>query len=97
MVPRLVAKAWSDPAFRKRLIADGRAAAIELGLTLPAHRRRLVVLENTRENRARSRMGSWQGVDLAPMRLYQEAFDSRQTNAAAMGACIAHSVNHSAL
>ena len=44
---RLVAKAWSDPAFRKRLIADGRAAAMELGLTLPPHHRHLVVLENT--------------------------------------------------
>jgi nitrile hydratase len=44
---RLVAKAWSDPAFRKRLIADGRAAAMELGLTLPLHHRHLVVLENT--------------------------------------------------
>jgi nitrile hydratase len=44
---RLVAKAWSDPDFRKRLLADGRAAAIELGLTMPAHHRHLVVLENT--------------------------------------------------
>jgi nitrile hydratase len=44
---RLVAKAWSDPAFRKRLLADGRAAALELGLTMPAHHRHLVVLENT--------------------------------------------------
>ena len=44
---RLVAKAWSDPEFRKRLIADGRAAAIDLGLTMPPHHRHLVVLENT--------------------------------------------------
>jgi len=44
---RLVAKAWSDPAFRKRLLADGRATALELGLTMPAHHRHLVVLENT--------------------------------------------------
>jgi nitrile hydratase len=44
---RLVAKAWSDPAFRKWLLADGRAAALELGLTMPAHHRHLVVLENT--------------------------------------------------
>jgi nitrile hydratase subunit alpha len=44
---RLVAKAWSDPEFRKRLIADGRAAAMELGLTMPKHHRHLVVLENT--------------------------------------------------
>ncbi len=44
---RLVAKAWSDPEFRKRLLANGRAAAIELGLTMPPHHRHLVVLENT--------------------------------------------------
>jgi nitrile hydratase subunit alpha len=44
---RLVAKAWSDPEFRKRLIADGRAAAMDLGLTMPPHHRHLVVLENT--------------------------------------------------
>ena len=44
---RLVAKAWSDPAFRQRLMADGRAAAMELGLSMPAHHRHLVVLENT--------------------------------------------------
>jgi nitrile hydratase subunit alpha len=44
---RLVAKAWSDPEFRKRLITDGRAAAMDLGLTMPPHHRHLVVLENT--------------------------------------------------
>lgn len=44
---RLVAKAWRDPEFRRRLLADGRAAALELGLTMPAHHRHLVVLENT--------------------------------------------------
>ena len=44
---RLVAKAWSDPAFRRRLMADGRAAAIEMGLSMPPHHRHLVVLENT--------------------------------------------------
>jgi nitrile hydratase subunit alpha len=44
---RLVAKAWSDPEFRKRLIADGRAVAMDLGLTMPPHHRHLVVLENT--------------------------------------------------
>ena len=46
---RLVAKAWNDPEFRKRLLANGRAAATELGLTLPTHHRHLVVLENTPE------------------------------------------------
>jgi nitrile hydratase len=44
---RLVAKAWTDPAFRERLLADGRAAALELGLTMPPHHRHLVILENT--------------------------------------------------
>jgi nitrile hydratase len=44
---RVVAKAWADPAFRQRLLADGRAAVMELGLPMPRHHRHLVVLENT--------------------------------------------------
>ena len=44
---RVIAKAWVDPAFRERLLADGRAAVAELGLTMPKHHRHLVVLENT--------------------------------------------------
>jgi nitrile hydratase len=44
---RVVAKAWSDPAFKQRLLANGREAVAELGLTMPAHHRHLVVLENT--------------------------------------------------
>ena len=44
---RVVAKAWTDPAFRQRLLANGREAVTELGLTMPAHHRHLVVLENT--------------------------------------------------
>jgi nitrile hydratase len=44
---RVVAKAWVDPEFRKRLLADGRAAVLELGLSMPKHHRHLVVLENT--------------------------------------------------
>jgi nitrile hydratase len=44
---RVVAKAWTDPSFRQRLLADGRAAVMELGLTMPKHHRHLVVLENT--------------------------------------------------
>ena len=35
------------PAFRQRLLANGRAAVAELGLTMPPHHRHLVVLENT--------------------------------------------------
>jgi nitrile hydratase len=44
---RVVAKAWVDPAFRKRLLENGRAAVAELGLSMPQHHRHLVVLENT--------------------------------------------------
>lgn len=44
---RVVARAWVDPAFRGRLLNNGRAAVVELGLTLPKHHRHLVVLENT--------------------------------------------------
>jgi nitrile hydratase subunit alpha len=44
---RVVAKAWSDPAFRARLLANGREAVAELGFAMPKHHRHLVVLENT--------------------------------------------------
>ena len=44
---RVVAKAWREPDFRSRLLADGIAAIRELGLTMPAHHRHLVALENT--------------------------------------------------
>ena len=44
---RVVAKAWIDLAFRQRLLANGHDAVTELGLTMPAHHRHLVVLENT--------------------------------------------------
>ncbi|MFO1083891.1 MAG: nitrile hydratase subunit alpha [Reyranellaceae bacterium] len=44
---RVVAKAWTDPAFKQRLMANGRGAVAELGLSMPAHHRHLVVLENT--------------------------------------------------
>ena len=44
---RVVAKAWTDPAFKARLLANGREAVAELGLTMPPHHRHLVVLENT--------------------------------------------------
>jgi nitrile hydratase subunit alpha len=43
----VVAKAWADPGFRQRLLANGRAAVTELGLPMPPHHRHLVVLENT--------------------------------------------------
>jgi nitrile hydratase len=44
---RVVAKAWADPAFRERLLKDGKAAVAELGLSMPPHHRYLVALENT--------------------------------------------------
>jgi len=44
---RVVARAWTDPAFKARLLANGREAVAELGLAMPAHHRHLVVLENT--------------------------------------------------
>jgi nitrile hydratase subunit alpha len=44
---RVVAKAWVDPAFRVRLLANGRAGVAELGIPMPKHHRHLVVLENT--------------------------------------------------
>ena len=44
---RIVAKAWSDPAFKKRLVEDGKAAAIASGCSFPKHHGALVVLENT--------------------------------------------------
>ena len=44
---RVVAKAWTDSAYRQRLLTNGRAAVIELGIDMPRHHRHLVVLENT--------------------------------------------------
>jgi nitrile hydratase len=44
---RIVARAWVDPEFRKRLMANGREAALEMGFAMPKHHRHLVVLENT--------------------------------------------------
>ena len=44
---RVVAKAWTDADFRRRLLANGRDAVAELGLSMPAHHRYLVALENT--------------------------------------------------
>ena len=43
---RVVAKAWVDPQFRARLLADATRAIAELGIAMPKHHRHLVVLEN---------------------------------------------------
>ena len=42
---KIVARAWTEPAFRKKLIADGNKAVAELGLDVPGLK--FVVLENT--------------------------------------------------
>jgi nitrile hydratase len=44
---RVVARAWTDAAFRQRLLDNGRSAVLELGIEMPRHHRHLVVLENT--------------------------------------------------
>jgi len=44
---RVIAHAWVDAAFRKRLLEDGKAACAERGLDLEADR--LVAVENTPE------------------------------------------------
>jgi nitrile hydratase subunit alpha len=42
---RMVARAWADPGYRGRLLADGDAAVAELGL--PAGHYRLTAVQNT--------------------------------------------------
>ena len=44
---RIIAHAWSDPEYKKRLLADGRAACAEMGVQLEAER--LIAVENTPE------------------------------------------------
>ena len=45
----LIARAWTDPAFKQLLLTDGMAAIREAGLSMPVHHRHFVVLENTLE------------------------------------------------
>ena len=45
---RLVARAWVDPDFKRRLLADARAAALELGLD-PGPSPVVVAVENTED------------------------------------------------
>ena len=42
---KVVARAWTDPAYKARLLANGTAACEELGLEIPGLK--LVVVENT--------------------------------------------------
>src|SRR5687768_12591728 len=44
---RLIARAWSDAAFKERLLEDGRAACSEFGIELEVER--LIAVENTPE------------------------------------------------
>ncbi|MGH7916052.1 MAG: nitrile hydratase subunit alpha [Candidatus Binataceae bacterium] len=44
---RVVARAWLDPAFKARLLADGAAAITELGIEAGPQGEHLMVLENT--------------------------------------------------
>jgi nitrile hydratase alpha subunit len=44
---KVVARAWVDPQFRKRLLEDGKAACAEMGIDLEADR--LIAVENTPE------------------------------------------------
>jgi nitrile hydratase subunit alpha len=41
---RIVARAWTDPAYKARLLADGTAAVMELGIDMATTR--LIVVEN---------------------------------------------------
>ena len=44
---KVIAHAWADPAFKQRLLEDGKAACAEFGLDLEADR--LIAVENTPE------------------------------------------------
>ncbi len=44
---RVVARAWADPEFKARLLADPEATLSELGYQLPTTTTKLAVLENT--------------------------------------------------
>src|SRR5690348_12173553 len=43
---RVVARAWADPEYKKRLLEDGPAAVAELGITM-YDGTRLLIMENT--------------------------------------------------
>ena len=46
---KVVARAWVDPGFKSRLLADARSALEEMGYTLPEASTQLAVLENTED------------------------------------------------
>ena len=45
---KIVARAWTDPEFKQRLLSDAKAAIRELGLD-PTHEAELIIVENTPE------------------------------------------------
>jgi hypothetical protein len=49
-VGRVIAKSWSDPAFKKRLIADPKGVLKEFGVDYPAGTD-IQVVENTEKKR----------------------------------------------
>ena len=46
---RVVARAWVDPDFKVRLLADSRSALGEMGIRIPEETPHLTVVENTEE------------------------------------------------
>ena len=46
---RVVARAWADPEFKARLLADSRSALAEMGINLPEETPHLTVVENTED------------------------------------------------
>ena len=43
--PRVIAHAWTDPAFKQRLLANGRQACMEFGIDMEADK--VIAVENT--------------------------------------------------
>jgi len=46
---KILAHAWVDPEYKKRLLADAEAAFLELGYDLPETSPKITVIENTEE------------------------------------------------
>ena len=46
---RILARAWVDPEYKKRLLADAESAFLELGYDLPETSPKITVVENTDE------------------------------------------------
>ena len=44
---KVVARAWTDPEFKARLLSDSRSALAEMGIEIPAETPHLAVVENT--------------------------------------------------